>query len=593
MLSALKAGRRRPKTVPREHPKALSGPPKKLEFQRQDHINEGCACLRLSLSTSPLVSSLSLFPAMTAAASASSSTSASKEDLTPVERMISGMASGILTKTACAPMDRLRLLFQVQGMMSHQQERLKAAPHSPLSTALEASQTSSSPSSPPSSRPAVCSPSPSPPRSVESPSSLSAPQPAVSAASARVHSAQFPTPLALSQQAASSPKKYSGVLASLRLVIQEEGVPGLWRGNAANACRAAAAYAVKFPANDWARGLLEKMPTTSSRRFDAGKHGSPRVPTANANATSISNQSAEDEQRRGERQVYRQLETKDAVSEANSEKKMGVAGLMVAGSIAGALQKALCYPLDLVSVRIAMGINTAALAGYKAESARKLSPGAQAQGPVSSSGSSASSSSPAGSPLQSASVPPQKQEARLYSGIGQCVRRIYTTEGLAGFYKGFAVSLWSGVPYVMLQMTFYELWKREIQKAATPSLQSGRAAPAQPAAIASSQAPYFNTMLTSSVSGSLASFCAQLIVFPFDTARKRLMTDGIDGRSKLYGSCRACLMSIYRREGFAALFAGLWPATLRCLPAGALQFTSYECFKFFFQMQHDRRKTTP
>ncbi|KEP65698.1 UNVERIFIED_CONTAM: carrier superfamily protein [Hammondia hammondi] len=525
---------------------------------------------------------------MSAAAPASSSASASKEDLTAVERMISGMASGILTKTACAPMDRLRLLFQVQGMMSHQQERQKAAPHSPLSTALEASRVSA-PSSPPSSRSAVCSPSLSQPPSAESPSSLSAPQPAVSAACARVHSAQFPTPLSLSQQAASSPKKYSGVLASLRLVIQEEGVPGLWRGNAANACRAAAAYAVKFPANDWARGLIEKMPS-SSRRFDARKHSSASVHTADANATFSSNQNAEDKLRRGDHQVSRQLETKDAVSEANGEKKMGVAGLMLAGSIAGALQKALCYPLDLVSVRIAMGINTAALAGYKAESASKLSPGAHAQGAVSSSGSSASSSSLAGSSPQSAASPPQKQEARLYSGIGQCVRRIYSTEGLAGFYKGFAVSLWSGVPYVMLQMTFYELWKREIQKVAAPSRQSVRAAPVEPAAPASSKAPYFSTMLTSCVSGSLASFCAQLVVFPFDTARKRLMADGIDGRRKLYGSCRACLMSIYRREGFAALFAGLWPATLRCLPAGALQFTSYECFKFFFQMQHDRRK---
>ncbi|CBZ56079.1 hypothetical protein NCLIV_065050 [Neospora caninum Liverpool] len=481
---------------------------------------------------------------MSTAVSASSSTAAAKDDLTPFERMLSGMASGILTKTACAPMDRLRLLFQVQGMLSHQQERQKAAPHSP--SGVPASSPSSRPSVHPFASPLSASvSSPSPPSSSVSNASLSLPS----------GSAQFPTPLSLSQQA-SSPKKYSGVLASLRLVIQEEGVPGLWRGNAANACRAAAAYAVKFPANDWARGLIERMQNSSGLFGEATNRSGGAQPDTGGGAAGALKESLNQAQT-GENQVSGRVKAREEM-EGKTEKKgkVGVAGLMLAGSIAGALQKALCYPLDLVSVRIAMGINTAALAGYAAqnESESKASPRTSARGAlasslpsqaVPSSASAASSSSPSCSPLQRAASPHRmKQEARLYSGIAQCVTRIYTTEGLPGFYKGFAVSLWSGAPYVMLQMTFYELWK------------------------------------------SLANFCAQIIVFPFDTARKRLMADGIDGRKKL--SCRACLISIYRREGFAALFAGLWPATLRCLPAGALQFTSYECFKFFFQMQHER-----
>ncbi|PFH38118.1 carrier superfamily protein [Besnoitia besnoiti] len=510
-------------------------------------------------SASSLVSPLASASAMPSSASACSPSAAaplppsSKDALTPFERMFSGMASGILTKTACAPMDRLRLLFQVQGMLSHQRERQ-----------VPARQPSSSSSAPA-------------PSSVASPAS----------ASARSAPAEPKTPLAtafsVSQRAvAASGKKYSGVLASLRLVVQEEGVAGLWRGNGANACRAAAAYAVKFPTNDWACSLLERMQGARAGRAVL--------------------QSAEARGGRDRSSAETELRAEKRADKRATEKRLGVGGLMIAGSLAGALQKALCYPLDLVSVRIAVGINTAALAGYAAATPAPSKPQAASpstpQSPVASSNSSprlsssscsssSSSSSLRGQPAPGA--PKGASEARLYAGIWHCVKRIYVTEGVAGFYKGFAVALWSGVPYVMLQMTFYELWKREIEAAISPSQKAGATPSLQAPAAPSVPSSYFKTLLASTMAGSLANFMAQLVVFPFDTARKRLMTDGIDGRQKLYSSCRACMLSIYRREGFAALFAGLWPATLRCLPAGALQFASYECFKFFFQMQHEKR----
>lgn len=46
------------------------------------------------------------------------------------------------------------------------------------------------------------------------------------------------------------------------------------------------------------------------------------------------------------------------------------------------------------------------------------------------------------------------------------------------------------------------------------------------------------------LAGSAANMSAQAIVFPFDTIRKRLMNDGIDGRPKLYRCVRmsVCLV---------------------------------------------------
>lgn len=49
----------------------------------------------------------------------------------------------------------------------------------------------------------------------------------------------------------------------------------------------------------------------------------------------------------------------------------------------------------------------------------------------------------------------------MYSqSIWSAVKRIHSTEGVRGFYKGFGPTLLTGVPYVMLQMTFFELYKR-------------------------------------------------------------------------------------------------------------------------------------
>lgn len=43
--------------------------------------------------------------------------------------------------------------------------------------------------------------------------------------------------------------------------------------------------------------------------------------------------------------------------------KLGIGSLMQAGILAGLLQKCISFPLDLVTVRVALGINTSILGG--------------------------------------------------------------------------------------------------------------------------------------------------------------------------------------------------------------------------------------
>ncbi|XP_026190572.1 calcium-binding mitochondrial carrier protein SCaMC-1 [Cyclospora cayetanensis] len=228
----------------------------------------------------------------------------------PYELLISAAVSGIVTKTTCAPMDRLRLLYQIQGMLLQQQHCVS-----------------------------------------ENPEGLA------KARKPRV----FPLGC-----------KYGGVVESLRLVVREEGLRALWKGNGVNALRAAACYAIKFPANDLA---------------------------------------------------------KRALGSDDNNKNSSLGSLLLAGAIAGSLQKTFSYPLDVLSVRIAVGINAGALGRAAACSTSNSS----------------------------------NQE---YAGVLDCVRRVWRHEGPGGFFKGYSLALGTGVPYVMLQMTFFDLAKRKVGDAA-------------------------------------------------------------------------------------------------------------------------------
>lgn len=345
-------------------------------------------------------------------------TAAAKQPISPLALLVSAAVSGLVTKTACAPMERLRLLYQIQGMLQQQQRQ-------------------------------------------------------------QTNAVWPPTPQGSSVGRRAHEEKYRGVTEALRLVIREEGFRGLWKGNGVNALRAAACYAIKFPTNDIA---------------------------------------------------------KRALGTSNSSRRNSLGSLLLAGAIAGSLQKTVSYPLDFLSVRIAVGINASALGQS----------GPTVKAPTSSRAT---------------------RSSKEYAGVIDCMRRVWNLEGPRGFFKGYSIAIWSGVPYVMLQMTFFDLAKTKLGDAA----ERRRAGDSWPV-----------VLFTAGISGSVANMAAQGVVFPFDTIRKRIMNDGIDGRPRLYSSTWSCFTAIRRTEGFRAFYYGIWPATLRSVPAGAIQFACYELMKEFF-----------
>ncbi|GFE55561.1 mitochondrial carrier protein [Babesia ovis] len=253
--------------------------------------------------------------------------------------------------------------------------------------------------------------------------------------------------------------KYQGVIKTAQKIIHEEGMRGLWRGNLMNTTRGGLCYATKFGINDGAKEYI--------RAFTGVEEG--------------------------------------------------VTLSLLSGATAGILQKSMSYPLDVMSVRMTLGVNTKVLSSNC-----------------------------------------------TYNSIPDCFNKILRSEGLPGFFKGFLPTLCTGVPYVALQMTFFDFYKKRFMSAFGLDREN----------LNIKQVAFI-----SSISGSAAGFSALSIVFPGDTVRKRMMNNAISNENQLYRNARHCVKSIFQSEGISAFYHGMFPSLLKSLPSGAVQFVTYEVLK--------------
>jgi len=143
-----------------------------------------------------------------------------------------------------------------------------------------------------------------------------------------------------------------------------------------------------------------------------------------------------------------------------------------------------------------------------------------------------------------------------YTGIVDVLRQTVRHEGVAGLYKGIGPTILSGSPYVGLQMSFYEIFKRRMEKRKETNV--------------------FLQQIEKLLSGAAAGVIAQTITYPGDTVRKRMQMNGMGGEAKLYTNSWDCTKKIVRAEGVKGLFNGLGANLVRCLPGAAIQFWAYD-----------------
>jgi hypothetical protein len=151
-----------------------------------------------------------------------------------------------------------------------------------------------------------------------------------------------------------------------------------------------------------------------------------------------------------------------------------------------------------------------------------------------------------------------------YKGIVDCFRATVQTEGFGALYKGITLSLAEGIPYVGLQMALYQFFQ---------SLASAD----------SHNVPWYWKL----ASGSAAGVLAHSLLFPGDTVRRRMQTNGIGGNPRIYRNTWDAIRKIWVREGVKGYYSGLWASIVRSIPGAAIQFYSYDVFKSWLGLHSD------
>jgi len=117
----------------------------------------------------------------------------------------------------------------------------------------------------------------------------------------------------------------------------------------------------------------------------------------------------------------------------------------------------------------------------------------------------------------------------------------------------------TAAPYVGLQMTFFDLFKRYL-----PKNQQGS-----------------SSMFWTLASGAGAGLCAQTLMYPGDTIKRRMQANGIAGAEREYIGTWHCIKKTVQNEGWKALYKGLRANMVKCLPEAAIQFAAYDTLKHF------------
>jgi len=129
---------------------------------------------------------------------------------------------------------------------------------------------------------------------------------------------------------------------------------------------------------------------------------------------------------------------------------------------------------------------------------------------------------------------------RQYSGMIDVLSRTAREEGLRGIYRGFGVACFSIFLWRALYMGGYDAMKNLLQGKSTEEL----------------------NVFRKYIAAQSATTCGGLIIYPFDTTRRRMMMQA--GRKDvLYRNTLHCVTKIFHEEGLRGFYKGISANLLR------------------------------
>lgn len=255
---------------------------------------------------------------------------------------------------------------------------------------------------------------------------------------------------------------------------------------------------------------------------------------------------------------------------------------LAAGVVSGGLSTIICHPIDLIKVRMQMDLTTRDLRQTmsftntfrmvknicKEHGFCSLYVGLSANtvGAMSSWGlyfmfyeylkgyyGNMASAALAGATVQLITNPVWMAKSRLcaqlpnkviYSGLVDCLKKVYRQSGLRGIYKGLLPGL-AGVSHGAIHFTIYEDMKSRLR----PIIQ--------------------NDIVYLPTSSVLSKIGAVAVTYPFQVVRTRVQ---VLDNTNLISVCRG----FFQKEGFLGMYKGIGPTILRILPSSCITLVTYE-----------------
>uniref|UniRef100_A0A803Y573 Solute carrier family 25 member 36 n=1 Tax=Meleagris gallopavo TaxID=9103 RepID=A0A803Y573_MELGA len=142
----------------------------------------------------------------------------------------------------------------------------------------------------------------------------------------------------------------------------------------------------------------------------------------------------------------------------------------------------------------------------------------------------------------------------------ECVRKVYRSDGVKGFYRGMSAS-YAGISETVIHFVIYESIKRKLLEHKTASAMDNEDESAKEAS------DFVGMMMAAATSKT----CATSIAYPHEVVRTRLREEGTK-----YRSFFQTLSLLVREEGYGSLYRGLTTHLVRQIPNTAIMMSTYE-----------------
>ncbi|XP_067851535.1 solute carrier family 25 member 36 isoform X2 [Heptranchias perlo] len=142
----------------------------------------------------------------------------------------------------------------------------------------------------------------------------------------------------------------------------------------------------------------------------------------------------------------------------------------------------------------------------------------------------------------------------------ECVRRVYRSDGIRGFYRGMSAS-YAGISETVIHFVIYESIKQKLMQ----SKASSNMDPEE------DSVKYASDFIGLMLAAATSKTCATSIAYPHEVIRTRLREEGTK-----YRSFFQTFSLVISEEGYRSLYRGLTTHLVRQIPNTAIMMATYE-----------------